>query len=192
MLGNYSTDPADYQWPANLTYVSHYIYPYLNSTDLKEASNDPEYGAEVEWPEGATDGSPQPRIAAGGGLGGNPQYVYLMWMLYFAFANLLCRLWDVLFSVTATITNNGTVPGDEVAQLYISLGGPNEPVVALRNFERLSIQPGQSATFTADITRRDVSNWDTVSQNWVITDHKKTVHVGSSSRTLLLSATLDL
>ena len=174
VLGNYSTDPADYQWPANLSYVQAYIYPYLNATSLKEASRDPEYGVEVELPEGATDGSPQPRIAAGGGPGGNPQ------------------LWDVLFSVTATVTNNGTLPGDEVAQLYISLGGPDDPVVALRNFDRLSIQPGQSATFTADITRRDVSNWDTVSQNWVITDYPKTVHIGSSSRTLPLSATLDL
>lgn len=174
VLGNFSTDTADYQWPANLTYVDKYIYPYLNSTDLKTASNDPEYGNDWDVPAGATDGTPQPRIAAGGGLGGNPQ------------------LYDVLFTVTATITNNGTVAGDEVAQLYISIGGPNEPVVALRNFERLSIQPGQNATFTADITRRDVSNWDTVSQNWVITNYTKTIHVGSSSRTLLLSDTLDL
>ncbi|KAF2637261.1 beta-glucosidase [Massarina eburnea CBS 473.64] len=173
-FGNTSTDAADYQWPSNLTYVKAYIYPYLNSTDLKEASHDPEYGLEYTWPEGATDGSPQPRIAAGGGPGGNPQ------------------LWDVLFSVTATVTNNGTLTGDEVAQLYISLGGPNDAVVALRNFERLSIAAGQSATFTADITRRDVSNWDTASQNWVITDYPKKVYVGTSSRKLPLSATLQL
>ncbi|KAJ4304537.1 hypothetical protein N0V90_000063 [Kalmusia sp. IMI 367209] len=173
VLGNSSTDPAEYQWPSNLTYVNKYIYPYLNSTDLKEASFDPEYGLNYTYPEGATDGSPQPRIAAGGGPGGNPQ------------------LWDVLFRVSATITNNGTVLGDEVAQLYISLGGPSDPVVALRNFDRLSIQAGQSATFTADITRRDVSNWDTISQNWVITNYTKTVHVGSSSRKLPLSTTLS-
>jgi beta-glucosidase len=173
-LGNASTDPADYQWPANLTYVNKYIYPYLNSTDLKEASQDPDYGVEHEYPEGATDGSPQPRIAAGGAPGGNPQ------------------LWDVLFSVTAKVTNDGDLPGDEVAQLYISLGGADDPVVALRNFDRLSIQPGQSATFTADITRRDLSNWDTVSQNWFISEHTKTVHVGTSSRKLPLSATLDI
>ncbi|KAF2114535.1 beta-glucosidase [Lophiotrema nucula] len=173
VLGNYSTNPADYQWPANLTYVEAYIYPYLNSTDFDTASSDNDYGLNYTWPDGATDGSPQPRVAAGGGPGGNPQ------------------LYDVLFSVTATITNNGTVPGDEVPQLYISLGGADDPKVALRNFERLSIQAGQSATFTADITRRDVSNWDTVSQNWVITNSTKTVYVGSSSRTLPLSATLS-
>lgn len=174
ILGNFSTDPADYQWPANLTYVKNYIYPYLNSTDLAKASMDPEYGVEIELPQGSQDGSPQARIPAGGAPGGNPQ------------------LWDVFFTVTATIKNTGEIAGEEVPQLYISLGGPDDPKVALRNFDRLSIQPGQSATFTADLTRRDVSNWDTASQNWVITEYPKTVYVGSSSRTLPLSADLDL
>ncbi|KAF2476968.1 beta-glucosidase [Lindgomyces ingoldianus] len=176
VLGNFSTDPADYQWPANLTYVKAYIYPYLNSTNLQEASMDPEYGLEnsAYLPEGVSDGSPQPKIAAGGAPGGNP------------------ALYDVLFKVTATVTNNGTVPGEEVTQLYVSLGGPDDPKVVLRNFERLSIQPGQSATFSADVTRRDISNWDTVTQNWVISNYSKTAYVGSSSRKLVLSAQLSL
>lgn len=173
-LGNSSTDPAEYQWPANLTYVNRYIYPYLNSTDLAEASKDPQYGLNYTWPEGATDGRPQARIPAGGAPGGNPQ------------------LWDVLFTVEATITNTGTVAGDEVVQLYLSHGGPEDPKVVLRGFDRLSIGPGKSATFHADVTRRDLSNWDTVSQNWVITEHTKTVYVGASSRNLELQSELDL
>jgi beta-glucosidase len=172
-LGNFSTESADYQLPANFTYIDAYIYPYLNSTDLKTASMDPEYGVDVELPAGSQDGAPQSRIAAGGAPGGNPQ------------------LWDVLFSISATVTNTGELAGEEIPQLYISLGGPDDPKVALRNFERLSIQPGESATFHADLTRRDVSNWDTVSQNWVISSYPKTVYVGSSSRKLPLSAKLD-
>jgi beta-glucosidase len=172
-LGNFSTSPADYQWPSDFTYVNTFIYPYLNSTDLKTASMDPEYGLNYTWPAGATDGSPQARIPAGGAPGGNPQ------------------LWDVLYTVEATITNTGKMAGDEVVQLYVSLGNPDDPKVVLRGFERLSIQPGQSATFHADITRRDVSNWDVASQNWVITSAPKSVYVGASSRKLPLSATLD-
>ncbi|KAF2834943.1 glycoside hydrolase family 3 protein [Patellaria atrata CBS 101060] len=176
VLGNFSTDPSEYQFPENVTRVPLYIYPYLNSTDLEESYNHTDYGSPISdyIPEGATDGSPQPRVPAGGAPGGNPQ------------------LYDVLFTVTATITNNGTLTGEEIVQLYVSLGGPNDPRVVLRNFDRLSIGPGQSVTFSADLTRRDLSNWDTVSQNWVITDYPKTVHVGSSSRNLLLEDTLDL
>jgi beta-glucosidase len=174
VLGNFSTNPADYQWPANLTYVNTYIYPYLNSTDLRTASKDPAYGLPDEdyLPPGIKDASPQPLHAAGGGPGGNPQ------------------LWDIFYTVTATISNTGPVAGEEVVQMYVSLGGPDDPKVALRGFERLSIQPGQSIQFTATINRRDLSNWDTVTQNWVISDYPKTVYVGSSSRTLPLSAPL--
>jgi hypothetical protein len=176
VLGNYSTNLADYLFPnASFPHIWQYIYPYLNTTDAKEASADPHYGqtAAEFLPPHATDGSPQPLLAAGGAPGGNPE------------------LWDVLYTVTATIKNNGTVNGEEVPQLYISLGGPNDPKVVLRGFDRLSIDAGGSATFLADILRRDISNWDTVAQNWAISSHTKTVYVGPSSRKLVLSQSLS-
>lgn len=40
------------------------------------------------------------------------------------------------------------------------------------------------------MTRRDLSNWDVASQNWVITSAQKKVYVGNSSRKLPLSADL--
>lgn len=163
---------ADYLFPANFTRVPLYIYPYLNHTDLKASANESDYAVPGYVPAGSQDGSPQPLIPAGGGPGGNP------------------HLYDVMYEVTATITNTGKVTGDEVPQLYLSLGGPYDPVKVLRGFERLSIQPGMSATFTAAIVRRDISNWDPVSQNWVITNYTKTAYVGSSSRTLPLSMAL--
>jgi hypothetical protein len=176
VLGNFSTNLADYLFPnGSFPYVYQYIYPYLNTTDAAAASADPLYGqtAEQFLPPGATDGSPQPLLAAGGAPGGNPQ------------------LYDVLYTVTAKITNTGDLNGEEVPQLYVRLGGPNDPLVVLRGFERLSIDAGESATFTADLTRRDLSNWDTVAQNWVVSSYPKTVYVGSSSRNLPLSQTLS-
>lgn len=173
VLGNVANDTAQYQFPANISAVRSYIYPYLNSTDLETAANDPDYGTPGFVPAGSRDSSPQPLLAAGGAPGGNPE------------------LYDVLYQVTATITNTGSIPGEEVPQLYISLGGPYDPSIVLRNFARLSIQPGNSTTFHADITRRDISNWDTDAQNWVVSSSPKTVYVGSSSRNLPLSAALS-
>ena len=171
--GSITNDSASYVFPANISHVPLFIYPYLNFTDLEESANETDYAVPGFIPPGSQDSSPQPLIPAGGAPGGNP-------MLY-----------DVLYQVSATITNTGSIPGDEVPQLYISLGGPYEPKVVLRGFERLSIQPGQAATFTADVTRRDISNWDTTSQNWVITNYTKTAFVGSSSRNLPLRAVLS-
>ncbi|KAL8903404.1 MAG: hypothetical protein Q9207_003950 [Kuettlingeria erythrocarpa] len=173
VLGSVANDTAQYLFPSNLSRVPAYIYPYLNGTDLETDANDPDYGVPGFVPAGSQDASPQPLLAAGGAPGGNPQ------------------LYDVLYQVTATITNTGSIPGEEVPQLYISLGGPYDPNIVLRNFERLSIQPGNSTSFHADITRRDVSNWDTNTQNWVISSSPKTVYVGSSSRNLPLSAALS-
>lgn len=172
---NYSTDYEDYVFPEGFSRVEQHIYPWLNSSDPEEALGDPYYGetAEEFLPPGALDDSPQTRLPAGGAPGGNRQ------------------LWDVLYTVSATVTNTGEIAGDEVPQLYVSLGGPDDAPKVLRGFDRISIGPGGSQTFRADLRRRDISSWDVVSQNWVVTDYEKTVYVGNSSRNLPLSARLE-
>lgn len=101
VLGDSSQNLEDYQFPEGWDHVGLYIYPWLNSTDGEEASGDENYGMDTAdyIPEGATDGSEQDLLPAGGGPGGNP------------------RLYDVLYRVSAVITNTGSVPGDEVAQI---------------------------------------------------------------------------
>ena len=165
-------DLSQYLFPSNFTQTYLYIYPYLNSTDAATVGGT-DYGLpNDEWlPPHATDSSPQPLLAAGGAPGGNP------------------GLYDILYTVTTTITNTGSVAGSEVPQLYVSLGG-NQPKVMLRGFDRLQIAPGASATFTAQLTRKDLSTWDTGAQNWVLSGNA-TAYVGSSSRNLPLSAPLN-
>ncbi|KAL2123450.1 hypothetical protein VTJ04DRAFT_3905 [Mycothermus thermophilus] len=163
--------------PSPFRRITNYIYPYLNSTDPHEASLDPHYGqtAEQFLPPGALRADEQPLLRASGlhQPGGNP------------------GLWDVLYTVTADITNTGSVTGDEVPQLYVSLGGPQDPKVVLRGFDRLmGIGPGETRQFMAHLTRRDLSNWDPALQDWVVSGHKKKVFVGKSSRKLELSVEL--
>jgi beta-glucosidase len=177
-FGNYSINLDDYVFPAEeFPYVYQYIYPYLNTSDPEKASADPHYGqtAEQFLPPHATDASAQPyqRAAGKNSPGGNRQ------------------LYDVLYTVTAEIKNTGAVAGDEVPQLYVSLGGPDDPKVQLRDFDRIRIDPGKTATFRGQLTRRDLSNWDPAVQDWVISEHKKTAFVGRSSRKLDLSVELD-
>lgn len=171
--GNYSRNLKDYLFPEHFKRLDLYIYPYLSSTDAKKASNDTSYGKSAKdfLPPNALDSKPQPRLPASGEPGGNAQ------------------LWDVVYDVQATITNTGSATTDEIPQLYISHGGKGEPVRVLRGFDRIeNIAPGQSVIFRSEVTRRDLSNWDVVSQNWVVTEDDKTVWVGSSSRNLPLSA----
>ncbi|KAI5309417.1 hypothetical protein KEM55_003270, partial [Ascosphaera atra] len=66
VFGEVSNNTADYTYPADLDRTFNFVYPWLNTTDLKEASGDPNYG----WPDdkyipaGAKDGSAQPVLPA--------------------------------------------------------------------------------------------------------------------------------
>ncbi len=176
---NYSTNLADYLFPSGqFPHVWQYIYPYLNTSESGPAASlDPDYGktADQFLPPHAWDSSPQPQLPSAGqsSPGGNRQ------------------LYETLYTVTAVITNTGQLAGDEVPQLYVSLGGPDDAKVALRDFDRIHLEPGKSATFRGTLTRRDLSNWDTVAQDWFVSSYPKTAYVGCSSRKLLLQAPLS-
>lgn len=100
-------------------------------------------------------------------------------------------LFETVATVTATITNTGSVAAAEVAQLYLGIPAAGQPVRQLRGFEKVYLTPGQSATVTFELQRRDVSVWDVVAQNWrLVSGEAYQVYVGASSRTLPLTGTL--
>jgi len=71
-------------------------------------------------------------------------------------------------SVTTRLTNSGRTAGEEVAQLY--LGFPQRPGVprhALRGFQRVTLQPGESKTVRFDLSPRDLSSVKPEGVRWV-------------------------
>lgn len=90
-FGKIDYNPAHAEFPPGFEAVPLYVYPYL---DGPIPTGEPQ-----NWPTGARDGSPQPKLPAGGSAGGNRQ------------------LYDGLYTVTATVTNTGHVKGTEIAQL---------------------------------------------------------------------------
>lgn len=103
-------------------------------------------------------------------------------------------LYDTVATVTATITNSGTVSGAEVAQLYIGFpsGSPETPTRQLRGFDKLKLEPGASATAIFNIKRKDLSVWDSRTQNWIVPAGSFKVEVGASSRDLRLTGSLSV
>jgi hypothetical protein len=114
--------------------------------------------------------TPFPYSPAGGAPGGNPS------------------LYDVLYSVSVTVTNTGKRPGKEVVQLYVSYpDSVGEPPRQLRGFEKISLDANGSTSVNFDIVRKDLSFWDIVSQNWSLEKGTYGVFVGSSSRDVKVS-----
>lgn len=65
-------------------------------------------------------------------------------------------------TASATVTNTGDIPGDEIVQMYIRdmVGTRTRPVRQLRGFKRLSLTPGESQTVTFTLTENDLAYWD--------------------------------
>lgn len=102
-------------------------------------------------------------------------------------------LWETIATVTATVSNTGNFAAAEVAQLYIGIPGQDQPIRQLRGFEKVLIQPGQSAVVEFALRRRDLSVWDVVAQQWALAlGQEYVVYVGSSSRDLPLKGSLTL
>ncbi len=59
-------------------------------------------------------------------------------------------------NVSVSVTNSGSVKGDEVVELY--LNAPDGPIRALKGFKRISLDPGASTQVQFALTPRDLSS----------------------------------
>ena len=88
-------------------------------------------------------------------------------------------------TVTTTVTNTGATAGADVVQLYA--GYPDsigEPVHQLRNFRRVTLNPGEAKTVSFTVSAHDLAHWDTAASNWTTAAGSYPILVGDSSRHL--------
>ncbi|OHF02783.1 glycosyl hydrolase family 3 N terminal domain-containing protein [Colletotrichum orchidophilum] len=163
--------------PAGFNKIFRYIYSWCTESEAKDAvaaSKTETY----PYPEGYST-TQKPGPPAGGAQGGNP------------------ALFDVVFSLSVSVTNTGTkYSGKASAQAYVQFpgGGPETPVIQLRDFAKTkNLAPGEITTVTLQLTRRDLSVWDVVSQNWVVPNPagRYKIWVGEASDKLFLACYTD-
>ena len=101
-------------------------------------------------------------------------------------------LWKTSLTVSFTVKNTGSLPGHEVSQIYLGFpAAAGEPPKVLRGFKRTYLKNGASTKVTVELTRRDLSVWDVVKQDWVVPSGKFEVFVGASSRDVKLTGTFS-
>lgn len=68
--------------------------------------------------------------------------------------------------VTVNVTNTGKVPGVEIVQLYVRdlAAAQTRPVKQLRGFERVQLDPGQTATVSFDLSATDLGFYNELQQ----------------------------
>ncbi|HEX9784611.1 MAG TPA: glycoside hydrolase family 3 C-terminal domain-containing protein, partial [Opitutaceae bacterium] len=96
--------------------------------------------------------------------------------------------------VRVTVKNTGARAGLEIVQLYVREQDARvrRPEKELRHFAKVSLAPGEEKTVTFRLERRDFAYWDTRIHQWAVKSGKFDVRIGSSSRDLPLSLTLDV
>jgi beta-glucosidase len=85
--------------------------------------------------------------------------------------------------ISADIENVGQAYGCDVPQLYLEYpSSAGEPPRVLRDFERVTLNPGEKGRVEWTLSRYDVSVWDVVGQDWVVPAGEFGIGIGKSSR----------
>ncbi|KAF2192781.1 glycoside hydrolase family 3 protein [Zopfia rhizophila CBS 207.26] len=164
---------AEAYWPSNFNRIWRYLYSWLEKADADGAAAAANSSTKYPYPQGYSN-EQKPGPVAGGAQGGNP------------------ALWDVVYNVSVTVTNTGKTPGKAVAQLYVQFPGGisfDTPVIQLRDFGKTrTLAAGENEVVGLRLTRKDLSVWDVVSQNWIIPNvgGDYSIWIGESSDTLAL------
>ena len=118
-----------------------------------------------------------------------PQYPFGYGLSYttFSLSNLHLSAGSISRSgsltVSADLTNSGTVAGDDVVQLYIHQDGTTilQPVRRLDGFQRVTLAPGQTKTITLTLRPGNIGFYTNTPGQFVVEPGTVDVYVGDSS-----------
>lgn len=96
-------------------------------------------------------------------------------------------------TISCDIKNTGPVAGDEVVQLYIhdELASVARPVMELKSFERISLNPGETKTSSFVLTP-DIFKMYNTNLKYVTEPGNFRIMIGSSSRNIRLQQMLEI
>ncbi len=111
----------------------------------------------------------------------------------FAYSDLVFGSMDAKngFTVTFKLSNTGTRPGAEVAEIYAGLpASTGEPPKRLVGWSKVKLAPGESKEVTVPIDPLYISVFDTAKDSWQVVPGSYAISVGPSSRDLPLHANI--
>lgn len=116
----------------------------------------------------------------------------------FAYSNLRLDRQEITeqetLAVSVDITNTGNVAGKEIIQLYIrdNTRACRRPDKELKGYEKVALEPGETKTVTMTLDHRSFAWYNTDLKDWYVASGKYDVMVGTSSRQICLSASVQI
>ena len=101
---------------------------------------------------------------------------------------------DGVQRVSVSVTNTGSMAGDETVQLYVSAEGSavDRAVRDLKGYAQVHLNPGETKTVRIEVPAKDLAYYDVDTRSWRVEPITYTVHVGPHSRDLPLSASFRI
>jgi len=98
------------------------------------------------------------------------------------------------YELAFDVTNTGTRPGADVAQVYVGEVNPKiaRPVKELKGFSKVSLKPGQTKHVTVSLDQRAFSYYDVNGKQWKADPGAYNVLVGRSSEQIELKGVITL
>ena len=95
--------------------------------------------------------------------------------------------------ISVDVKNTGERKGDEVVQLYINdlISSTSKPVKELKEYERITLEPGETKTVNLKLTPEDLSLFDR-DMNFVVEPGTFEVMIGSSSQDIRLKGEFEV
>lgn len=96
--------------------------------------------------------------------------------------------------VSVDITNTGAVAGQEIVQLYVknALCEENRPEKELKNFAKVSLEPGETKTITLELDQRSFAYYHTEIHDWFAPSGDYEILLAASSRDIRQKLPLHL
>ena len=100
---------------------------------------------------------------------------------------------DLEVEVSVSVRNTGDVAGAEVVQVYVRdlESSVTRPVRELKAFRKVWLEPGESTTVALTLDTRSFAFWSVVRGDWVVEAGEFEIAVGTSSRHLAATETID-
>ncbi|RYZ23131.1 MAG: glycosyl hydrolase [Chitinophagaceae bacterium] len=125
-----------------------------------------------------------------------PQFAFGHGLSYttFRYSGIKTEVSGKKVKVSFTLTNTGSRAGAETAQVYVHQQKTllPRPEKELKGFQKVVLQPGESRTVTVTLGEDAFQYYNDVQSKWVSDKGAFDILVGGSSRSLPLSATVNL
>jgi beta-glucosidase len=102
---------------------------------------------------------------------------------------------DWTIGCSVRVTNTGSRAGSEVVQFYVhplDTTSVFRPHQELRAFDKVTLEPGESAVVRVELDQRAFAHWDATVQAWAVDRGRYEVRAGASSRDIRSGAIVSL